>query len=468
MTPIENLAQRLGDIPFTTMEKAVRAKSRDFFWYSPLLKERLDHIIADAVVSPRDEAEVLQVLTACYDLDIPVTARGAGTGNYGQAMPLAGGIVLDLARFNRIKSIRDGVVVTEPGVVIGDLDEACKDAVGQELRMHPSTRETATIGGFIAGGSAGVGSITWGALAVPGNILRIRMATMEAEPRLVDLTGPDILKAHHVYGLTGIITEIELPLAPAPDWIEMLVGFDDWKACIETGYKIARNDGFWLKEVGAVQAPAPYRYFRRHQKFLRETENVVCVLVAPNSVDALADMVSQDTGRIVYRSDQTAAEDKKGLPHLHHLLWNHTTLRALKTDSEMTYLQMSFPEDDVAACVAIAERFPGEVINHVEYTRGMGKIRMSSLPLVRFTDEARLRELMSELEDLGCEIWNPHAYTWEEGNRSDADAGLIAMKREFDPKGLLNPGKMIGWNDPSYVYDPKGEHVFAGLQKVDP
>lgn len=466
MTPIETLTHLIGDIPITTMEKAVKAKSRDFFWYSPLLKDRLDHITAEAVVAPRTEAEVLEVLAACFALDIPVTARGAGTGNYGQAMPLAGGIVLDLARFNQIKSIKDGVVVTEPGVLIGDLDEACKQAVGQELRMHPSTRETATIGGFIAGGSGGVGSITWGGLAVPGNILRIRMATMEQTPRLVDLTGPDILKAHHAYGLTGIITEIELPLAPAPEWIALLLGFDDWQTCLETGYKIARTDGFWLKEVGGIQAPAPHRYFRRHQKFLRETDNVLCVLVAPNSVDALVDLASRSGARIAFRSDLAGAEDKDGLPHLHHLLWNHTTLRALKTDPEITYLQMGFPEDDIAACMAIAERFAGEIINHVEFTRGQGKVRMGSLPLVRFTDEARLRVLMVELEEMGCEIWTPHAYTWEEGNRSDADAGLVAMKRAFDPKGPLNPGKMIGWENPDYVFDPKGEYVFAGLQKA--
>lgn len=42
------------------------------------------------------------------------------------------------------------------------------------------------------------------------------------------------------------------------------------------------------------------------------------------------------------------------------------------------------------------------------------------------------------------------------------------MKQEFDPKGLLHPGKMIGWDNPSYVLDPRGEHVFAALQKADP
>lgn len=463
---IDDLTKRIGDIPVQTMAKAVKAKSRDFFWYSPVLKDRLDHVTADAVVSPRTENEVLSVLAACYDLDIFVTARGAGTGNYGQSMPLAGGIVLDLSGFDQIKDIRDGVVITEPGVLIGDLDDAAKAAVGQELRMHPSTRETATIGGFVAGGSAGVGSITWGGLAVPGNILRIRMATMETTPRLIDLTGPDIMQAHHTYGLTGIITQIELPLAPAPEWIAVLVAFDDWKTCLEAGYQVARTDGFWLKQLGAVQAPAPFDYFTRHRKFLEEGDNLLCIKVAPNSIAPLVGMMERADGRIAFRDDTASDDDKKGLPHLHHLMWNHTTLRALKTDPEMTYLQMGFPEDDIGACMTIAARFEGELVNHVEFTRSEGKLRMSSLPMVRFSTEARLNALISELEALGCPIWNPHAYAWEEGNRSDADPDLIAVKRKYDPKGLLNPGKLIGWENPSYSYDPLGGYAYPGLQKA--
>ena len=171
-------------------------------------------------------------------------------------------------------------------------------------------------------------------------------------------------------------------------------------------------------------------------------------------------------GRIAFRADTATEEEKKGLPHLHHLMWNHTTLRALKTDQAMTYLQMSFPKDDIGACMEIAARFPGEIINHVEFSRGEGQVRMAGLPIVRFSTEARLNALITELEAMGCEIWNPHAYTWEEGNRSDANPDLIAMKKAYDPKGLLNPGKLIGWEQPTYTYEPLGGYVYGGLQKV--
>ena len=78
--------------------------------------------------------------------------------------------------------------------------------------MFPSTRATASIAGFVAGGSGGVGSITWGGLRDFGNVLRLRVMTMEAEPRALELTGEDLHKAVHAYGTNGIITEVEMPL----------------------------------------------------------------------------------------------------------------------------------------------------------------------------------------------------------------------------------------------------------------
>ena len=72
--------------------------SRDFYWYSPVLKKLLDGKRGDVVVQPVSAEEVQSVLAYCYKHEIPVTARGSGTGNYGQAVPLHGGVVLDLQR----------------------------------------------------------------------------------------------------------------------------------------------------------------------------------------------------------------------------------------------------------------------------------------------------------------------------------------------------------------------------------
>src|SRR5688500_203256 len=185
---IAALKARLDGIRTEDNPALVRQKSRDFYWYSPVLKRQLDAAAADIVVSPATEAEVIETLAAAFDLGIPVTPRGTGTGNYGQAMPLSGGIILDLAGFNRVRRLAPGRVVAEPGAVIARIDRETKPHSAQEIRLHPSTYNTASIGGFIAGGSGGVGSIKWGGLRDAGNILRLKVVTMEKTPRVLELT----------------------------------------------------------------------------------------------------------------------------------------------------------------------------------------------------------------------------------------------------------------------------------------
>ncbi len=222
---IAGLWRASGPIQVETHPALVKQKSRDFFWYSPILKRQLDHLVAELVVTPARRGEVVETLAAAHALGIPVTPRGSGTGNYGQAMPLDGGIILNLAEMTSIAEIAPGRLRCEPGAVMADIDRHTRPHSGQELRMHPSTYNTASLGGFIAGGSGGVGSINWGGLRDLGNILSVTVATMEASPRLLRLSGEDLPKVAHAYGTNGIITEVEMPLAPAYDWVDVIVGF---------------------------------------------------------------------------------------------------------------------------------------------------------------------------------------------------------------------------------------------------
>lgn len=466
MSAIDTLISRIDGIPLLTQEKLVQAKSRDFYWYSPVLKRKLDRVCGDIVVSPQSEEELLTVLAACWDLDLPVTPRGGGTGNYGQAMPLAGGAVLDMTRMKVLKELKQDVALVQSGALMGELQQKTKERAGLELRMHPSTLETATIGGFLGGGSGGVGSINWGMLHERGNVISLRMATMEEKPQVLTIEGDDIQHVLHAYGTNGVITEIELPLSPAQDWVEVIIGFEDWMTTVRTGWTLAHHEGLWFKEIATIQAPAPWDYFARHRKFLQDGENLLCLLAAPSTMKVLMGELDKTGGRLAYRSDTASADDKKGLPHLHHLTWNHTTFRALKTDAQMTYLQVGLPAEDALGTIEkIAGTYAREIIGHVEITRSAGSVRASFLPIYRYTSQARLNEVVHQLEAMGCPCYNPHAYTYEEGNRSGPDEGRLAMKRRTDAKGLLNPGKMIGWDDPDYVYDTAGDYDYPGLKE---
>lgn len=443
----------------------VQQKSRDFYWYSPVLKRQLDHVTGDLIVSPKSEAEVIRALAACHKHGVPVTPRGTGTGNYGQAMPLSGGVVLNLAEMNRIVSIMRGRVICEAGAVIADIDRATREHSGQELRLHPSTASTASIGGFIAGGSGGVGSINWGGLRDFGNVIRLRVVTMEAEPRVLELTGEDLHKVTHAYGTNGIITEVEMPLTVAYDWIDVIVGFDDFAGAATYGNALACQDGILTKEIAPIAAPVPWLYFKRHQKFLKEGQSVCVVMVAEQSLDAFLAFTRRVGGDVVFNS--AAVADKKGLPPAYELAWNHTTLRALRVDPSLTYLQTLYPFPNQLELANRMDRmFPGEVFSHLEFVRFDGNITCFGLPLVKFTSEERLEEIIRLHEENGCPVFNPHRYTLEEGGMKRTDEIQLAFKREADPQGLLNPGKMIAWENPDYDYKSGKVFLFKGLEQA--
>jgi FAD/FMN-containing dehydrogenase len=452
MTP--NVAAARAALAHLEIEEnpaAIRAASRDFFWYSPVLKTRLDHVTADFVVRPRTEAEVIEVLRVCFAHDVPVTTRGAGTGNYGQAMPLAGGCVMHLRHMDQVRAVAPGRVICEPGILLKDLDARCRET-GQELRMFSSTWATAMIGGFVAGGSGGIGSCTWGSLRDLGNIIRLRVVTMEAAPRILEFRGEELARVSHAYGTNGIITELEMPLAPACDWVDIFAAFDDFGDAMGFAEALANEDGILIKLASVFEAPTAHDYFQRVRPHVTPATHLVALMVAPQSMDGFLTFAARRPGaRVIWRSDAPDWDREPG--PVFEYSWNHTTLRALKVDPSITYLQVryGFPRHRELVA-AIRARFSPEVVQHLEVIRENGKAMFAGLSLVRFTTEERLDEIIRLHEEAGAMIFNPHRYTLEEGGRQTVDERQLAFKREADPKGLLNPGKMIAWDDPAWDF----------------
>ena len=91
----------------------------------------------------------------------------------------------------------------------------------------------------------------------------------------------------------------------------------------------------------------------------------------------------------------------------------------------------------------MTEMFPDEVLPHTEFIRFAGRVTCSALPIVRYTTEERLNEIIALHESNGVFIANPHVYTLEDGTRhKSTGADQLGFKAEVDPYGLLNPGKM--------------------------
>ena len=435
---IDGLMRAIGDVPVTTDTQRVRLRSRDYFWYSPVLNKQLHGKSADIVVTPRDEADVIAVAAACAKLRIPLTCRGAGTGNYGQAVPLEGGVLLDLSEMKRIEWQRGGMIRCEPGLKMNELDAATRPN-GWELRMHPSTKRMATIGGFVGGGSGGIGSINYGGLREPGNILAARVVTCEETPRTIELRTDAAQKVNRAYGTTGIITALEMPLAPAFPWVDVIVTFDDFETAMQAAYEVALADGVVKKLITPMIWPIPM-HFPALKKHCPEGKHVIFAMIAEASMESFKAIVGA-RGTITLEQPH---DDSPGKEPLYEYTWNHTTLQWLKQDRTITYLQCLFPHDRVLESVRqMTEMFPDEVLPHTEFIRFAGRITCSALPIVRYTTEERLNEIIALHESNGVFIANPHVYTLEDGTRhKSTGADVLGMKAEADPYGLLNPGKM--------------------------
>ena len=273
---------------------------------------------------------------------------------------------------------------------------------------------------------------------------------MEEEPRAIELRGNDIPKISHSYGVTGVITELEMPLAPAYQWIDTVAVFDDFMDGARFGQALAEEPGILKKLCAVMASPIPQQYFKPLGGIVAEGKSCALMMIAEHCWEAFAQFVADRGVEIVYRKTAHEVEEERRVP-IYEYTWNHTTLWALKVDPTITYLQTRFP---VGTNIELVEKmhrhFGDEVPMHLEFVRDGGAFTCSGLELVRFTTEERLNEIMAYHEAHGCQQFNPHVCTLEEGGMKKVDRLQLEFKRQIDPKGLLNPGKMLAWDDPSW------------------
>ncbi|MFE5319037.1 FAD-binding oxidoreductase [Paenibacillus sp. NPDC056579] len=433
----KEMVDLLGDDRLLLDTESRERLSKDYYWYSPVLNGKLQGKIADGIVLATDEREVALTLSFAYRHRIPVTVRGSGTGNYGQAVPLEQGLVLDLSGLDRILEIGDGYARVQCGVKLGLLDKKARE-LGQELRIYPSTYAKATVGGFVSGGSGGIGSITWGNLW-DGNVLEAAVYTMEEIPRRRIVRGAELFDYIHNYGTTGIMTEVTIPLAPHTEWLQTVVHFDDFEACVQFGEALGHAEHVKKRLISPMEWPIP-AYFKPIGKALESGAAAALLETDEASGDAVAELAGQFGGRIGHRIP--AAQYRKTIG-LSDFTWNHTTLWALKSDPTVTYLQSGFAPDRYLEQIRqIKGRFGDEVLLHFEWIRNGGKLTPSSLPIIKYTTEERLYEIIRYFESIGVKIFDPHTWVLDNGGRGEVGS-MQRRKRENDPLGLLNPGKII-------------------------
>ena len=243
-----------------------------------------------AVVLPETTAQVQEIMRLCHAHQVPVVARGAGTGLSGGALPLAEGVLLSLAKFKDILQIdpNNAMATVQPGVRNLEISEAAA-AYGLYYAPDPSSQIACSIGGNVAENSGGVHCLKYG-LTVH-NILMLKVVTMEGElltigAETLDSPGYDLLALMTgSEGMLGIIVEVTVKLLPRPERAQVvLAAFDDIvKAGEAVGAIIAAGiipAGLEMMDKLAIQAAEDFA----HAGYPRDAEAILlCELDGTNA-----------------------------------------------------------------------------------------------------------------------------------------------------------------------------------------
>jgi FAD/FMN-containing dehydrogenase len=412
-----------------------RGYLRDFSWYSPVLENALADTTIAAVLRPRSVSELAEVVSIAVRGGTPITLRGAGTGNYGQSLPLRHGLVIDVRAIAGVLEVTRGRIAVLPGTVLQAAEEAARE-FGQELAVMPTTYRIATAAGFICGGSGGIGAAANGDLW-DGNVLAVEMLTAEAEPRLIRLEGDDVRAVLHTYGTIGIVTRVEFRLVPIREYEPVIATFGEFAAAAALGHDLVGSP-LHVRLASVQQAPIGSMFTPLKGAYPADAH------LALLWVDA------GDAGAVRERVRAHGGETLPGWPsttHISHFAFSHTILWSRKADPAASWLQCEYASgrgDFLGQVDALRDRFGGVFLQHIEFTSSAGRVRpMGIPPLVNLADHERsLDEVIGFCRSIGITVLNPHSYVVEEGGFVGDTSRVVELKASCDPHNLLNPGKL--------------------------
>lgn len=430
--------QALGAIASSDDPQTLKAMSRDWSAVSPLLRKSLRGRLADAIVAPSTREEIATIIKAAVAHGIKLIARGGGTANYGQSVPLDGGVLVDFRSYAGIVDVTATHVRARAGTNMEALDAELRQR-GLELRIHPSTRHASTLAGFIAGGSGGIGSIRYGLLRDRGNIAAIELLSIEAEPQTVELRGKATGLAHHAYGTNGLITEIELPLAPAFEWRETVFAFPRFSAALACSVRAGSEDGLLLKVLSLQEWPIP-QLMPTMSGIVPEGHTLLSAMVAKQHRDELVELAKEFGGRLA--SDAAEGQGPYGEP-LYKFCYGHSLAQVQKREPKFTSVQTLFAHTDLKRQIAdLHPIFAGRLPFRLEFQKSQGRLVAVGSPLFVYESEAQMAAIVAQIQAGGGQVANSHTTSVRAVGMkivSDAD---IAFVRRMDPHGLLNPGKI--------------------------
>jgi glycolate dehydrogenase FAD-linked subunit len=438
--------------------------------------------IPEVVVLPGSTDEVQAVVRACDREDVPFVARGAGTGLSGGATPLAGGVVVSLARMNRILEVdlAGQRVVVEPGVANLDVTRAVA-AEGYFYAPDPSSQQVCTIGGNVAENSGGahclkhgftVHHVTGATLVLPeGDVVELGGKALDADG--MDLLGVVVGSE----GTLGIVTQITLRVVRAPETVRTLL------AAFET------TDGAGAAVSGIVAAGIlPSAIEMMDSLTIEAAERAVApgypegagaVLIV--ELDGVAAQVEEDAAAVERICTQAGAFELRTASNdlARALLWKgrKSAFAAMGRVATDYYVQDG---------VVPRTRLP-EVLRRIAELSDEHGLRVGNVfhagdgnlhPLVLYdaeqgeTERARVlaEAILGACLDAGGSLTGEHGVGMDKACSmpqmfSERDLEVFArLRRAFDPKGLCNPGKVIP--TPRLCGEVPGPYRMHALERI--
>ena len=449
------LKELLGEGKVSTMAEVLEEHGTDRWNFSHL---------PDVVVFAECRDDVVRVMKFAHERDIPVTTRGAGIGYVGGCVPVKGGIALSVARMNAVKEISpsDGVVVTEPGVVLKSLQDAV-DEKGWYYPPDPASLKECSIGGNLATNAGGPRCLKYG--VTKNYVLGLEVVLADGQVMKVggrchkNKSGFDLL---HLFvgseGMLGVITEATLRIIPKPQTRMMLTAtfpeFTDAaggvQAILNAGHlpsALEITDAFTLKAardyLGADSLPQGEAHLiveidGRVRAVEGELSEIQEVLESAGALSCEA------------HADAEACEKVWQLRRDFSYSLRATGLTKLNEDIVVPRSKLV----ELAAFTAGLEERTGIPVACFGHA-GDGNIHTNLMvedyndPVIREKADAALDVLFKWVLANGGVITGEHGVglakkRWIRGALGEeAFAAHLKVKSAFDPKGILNPGKFL-------------------------
>jgi glycolate oxidase len=414
------------------------------------------------VALPQTEAQVQAVLRTCHALDVPVVARGAGTGLSGGAMPHRMGVTLSLAKFNQIVTI-DPLARTAR-VQCGVRNLAISEAAaphGLYYAPDPSSQIACTIGGNVAENSGGVHCLKYGLTL--HNVLKVRGFTIEGEAiefgsEALDSPGLDTLSiVVGSEGMLAVTTEVTVKLVPKPQLARcIMASFDDMR---KAGDAVAAVIAAGIIPAGLEMMDKPM------------TAAVEDFVHAGYDLDAEAILLCE--------SDGTPEEVEEEIGRMSAVLrrCGATAITVSRDESERLRFwsgrKNAFPAsgrispDYMCMDSTIPRKRLADILLAIQQMEQKYQLRCANVfhagdgnlhPLIMFdaNDPDQLRrcelfgaDILETSVAMGGTVTGEHGVGVEKLNSmcvqfsATENEQMFGVKRAFDPKGLLNPGKVI-------------------------